>query len=137
MVDFDGHVSKAARITRPGIFIFMVKHRLIYIAPLKTENRSCTIVRDCPPSPQKYIVYEFIDESASIMSPTLTQERYPTPAPADSDSSKTAIKLLLEAAQADSSPESHPFMLTPPQSPDGSAFNTTDEIRKIAHRNTD
>jgi hypothetical protein len=109
----------------------------IFKAPLKTDHRPCTISRDCPPSPQKYIVYEFIDESASIMSPTLTQERSPTPTSEESDSNSTAFKLLLKAAHADTSPDSLSFILTPPQSPDGSAYNTANEIRKMTYQYSD
>jgi hypothetical protein len=74
-------------------------------------------------SPQKFIKYEFVDESASIMSPTLTQERSPTPiSPITEDS--PAFTLLLEAANAN--PPTPNQMLTPPQSPDETDYKTVD-----------
>jgi len=104
MVDFSGHISKAARITRP--------------APQRSQRRSISPALDHPPSPQKYIEYEFIDESASIMSPAGTfSERSPTPI---SSPPISPMNLLLEAANANND------ILTPPQSPDNWNFNHAD-----------
>jgi hypothetical protein len=71
-----------------------------------------------PPSPQKYVYYQFIDESASIMSPTWNFE-VNTPCPsADCPSPIPSFNLLLKAAEEEElkhTPDTSP--LTPPQSP--------------------
>jgi len=84
-----------------------------------------------PLSPQKYIHYEFIDESATIMSPTLTQERSPSPSTRYAES-ESPLAMLIEAANAN--PTSLSQTLTPPTTPSAVEFKTADNIRKhFAH----
>jgi hypothetical protein len=82
-----------------------------------------------PTSPRKIIKYEFIDESASIMSPTLTQERSLSPISRSEDFSDSAFTLLIEAANSKTTSADLRQVLTPPQSPDGSLFA---EMRKLS-----
>lgn len=60
------------------------------------------------------------------MSPTLTQDRSPSPS-ARSTAESTAFTLLLDAANVNPTSINTNHVLTPPQTPDGSVFK---EIRK-------
>ncbi len=98
-------------------------------APLDTGKRHVTNYHDIPPSPRKIIQYEFIDESASIISPTVAQERSLSPISRTADSPDSAFTLLLEAANSKTTSVDPGQVLTPPQSPDGSLFK---EMRKLS-----
>jgi len=119
MVDFEGHVSKAQRITRPA----QARSDLYPHDDTHHEDR---------PSPQRYIHYEFIDESATLMmSPTMSHDRSATPTPAPTDSPLPAFSLLLEAVNADShKPDPAQDFPTPPESPDEVTMNPIEQIRK-------
>lgn len=124
MVTFDGHISKAARITRPGNSLpTLYWTSTDFQAPLENRKPLTTKTHETHTSPRKIIQYEFIDESASIMSPILTQERSPSPSSRSADS--PPFTLLLEAVNANPSPVNPSYVLTPPQTPDGSAFKET------------
>ena len=124
MVGYDGHVSKAQRITRPGILtsVFSSTNK---IAPLKSQKVTMP-VHPPPLSPKKYTHYEFIDESAAIMSPTLTQERSPTPSTRHFDA-ESSLGMLIEAVNA--SPSFTTQTMTPPSSPPALEFTTRETIR--------
>jgi hypothetical protein len=58
------------------------------------------------------------------MSPTLTQDRSPSPS-ARSTTDSTAFTLFLDAANANPTSINTSHVLTPPQTPDGSVFKET------------
>lgn len=69
-----------------------------------------------PLSPKKYIQYQFIDESAALMSPTHSHDAR-SPSPFSSvESTSPAIGLLLKAAHEEDLKQI-PAIPTPPQSP--------------------
>jgi hypothetical protein len=101
-------------------------------APKKAEIYSLSASYDCLTKAQTHIQYEFIDESASIMSPI--HEQSPTPSFGTADSPGSGFTMLLEAAH--SAKASHPEIqtLTPPQSPIEPGLKEADMIRKFSRR---
>ena len=72
-----------------------------------------------------------------MMSPTISNDRSPTPSPTPSDSPLPAFSLLLEAANADShKPRIEPLhdFPTPPESPDEVMMNPIEQIRISPYR---
>jgi hypothetical protein len=126
MVDFSGHVSKAARITRSGISSFCLV--LISLDPVRKTKHKVTQTAGLPAPPHKIIQFEFIDESATLMFPSWSfHQRTSTESPTPSvESPNSAFGMLLEAANVNDS-ESTSSILTPPQSPDGRAMTEIEE----------
>jgi len=118
MVDFSGHISKAARITRPGMFSRDSADSSDRAKKAKQETQpNASYESHLPPSPQKYIHYEFIDESASIMSPTYSFDAQ-SPSPVTLLSPIPSFNLLLKAAEEEGMNHKPAHLpLTPPQSP--------------------
>jgi hypothetical protein len=122
MVDFSGHVSKAARITRPGTCPSTKPTKILLTPPdpVKKQKRESTPSCETPSSPPLHnvIQYEFIDESTSIMmSPTLTPPFDAPPSPISPlRSPEPALSLLLKAAHEEELRPSAAIP-TPPQSP--------------------
>ena len=148
-VDTEGHVSKAPRITRPGNLAYSFNtcfgkiNSSVFLAPRESTKLHVVTCPDFVALPHRVIEYQFIDESASIMSPTLARHRSPSPHNTDasrssysstsssSGSPKSAFSLLLEAATTKpmTMPDTHQVP-TPPQSPGELALNYG-EISKI------